>query len=919
MVLPRLVTHILETIGDPVFVKDCDFRYILVNEPYCTLLGQKESYFLGKTDSDLFSPEQAKEFRASDEMVLSSGEELVRGETVTDGAGRARAFVTKRIRLSDDSGTFMIAGFIADLTQWQEVDLALRESEERFRHIADAAREYFWEVDLQLRYTYISDQAARVLHRRSKDILGKSLFTFMEQEEQERLSSLLLPFITQQEPFHDVSHKSMLPDGTTIWQRISGFPVFSDEGDLRGYRGTGADITAELEASHRIDRLVQMMSQTEQLGHIGGWELEVATNHFYWTEEVFRIFGLQPDSYPSYERVCNFFPEPARTTFREAIEDAIESQHGFDLELPFLNAHREPLIIRLIGQASVGEGGVTHIRGAIQDVTIERKQETELSIAQRRAELAVDGAALGLWDWDLPSSRFVVNARWKTMLGYGPSDIDISIETFSDLLHPDDRGTVGQMLEDYFSSKTPCFAVEVRLRCKDQSYRWVYLRGKVFTYSESGSPVRMVGTNLDIHESKVREQELRTSIGRLEEAQVALERQGQALAEAKEKAESASKAKSLFLANMSHEIRTPMNGVIGLAQLLLDTPLNEEQRDLAVSIIESGRSLIAVNNDVLDFSKIDSGKLQIHESPFPPQQLQHFIDSSFAPAARQKFQNLSILLSPDVPGSLVSDCPRIQQILVNVVGNAIKFTAPGGFIEVRISYNSIDPNSGTLIFAVADNGIGIPEADQQRIFEPFTQVDEHFTRKFGGTGLGLATSSRLVALLSGDISVKSREGEGSTFTISIPVKVPQIEQATEAPASAHQKSPSGAALKELSILVAEDNLVNQKVISRILQRAGHQVFLAGTGVEAVEALGKKSFDVILMDIQMPEMDGETATKTIRSGNCHPLIPIVAVTANALTGDRERYLQIGMDGYIAKPVDKDELFRVIDSALQKRVL
>ncbi len=520
-----------------------------------------------------------------------------------------------------------------------------------------------------------------------------------------------------------------------------------------------------------------------------------------------------------------------------------------------------------------------------------------LKSSEERFALAAKASNSGIWDWiDIDQEKGWWSPRFYELLGYENNEIPATHTQFRKLLHPEDRKHAAEAVEALKAGRTS-FDVEYRLKTKAQGYKWFRGRG-VINRSGALSTTRMVGSIADIDRQKLAETNLVSYAEQLKMA--------------RDKAESGTRAKSEFLANMSHEIRTPMNSILGFTDVLKDSDLDDEQQKHLDIIRDSGRRLISLINNILDLSKIEAGHVQFKKTVFSPEDLVRSVLEMFVVHAQEKQNELHYEIDAGVPATLLGDQQRIQQLLINLVANAVKFTEYGR-VEVSVFSAPINNNRLALSMIVQDTGIGIPREKLEDIFNNFTQVDASDTRTFGGSGLGLAISQRLAQLMGGSISVNSKLGEGSIFEARVVVQCaprqvkvkPRLE---DRPPIVNREGP------QLDILLAEDDPSSRHLAAYVVKQMGHQIEIATNGREAIQHLSKKRYDIILMDIQMPGIDGLQVTEHIRKTIHQDRQPrIIAVTARTMQGEKERFLAAGMDAYLSKPYTRDQLIAVLNQA------
>ncbi|TAE50641.1 MAG: response regulator [Bacteroidetes bacterium] len=514
-----------------------------------------------------------------------------------------------------------------------------------------------------------------------------------------------------------------------------------------------------------------------------------------------------------------------------------------------------------------------------EELKIVTRQKERLRISEERWDYAVSNSQDGVWDVNYATGESYVSPSWLKLLGYDPLAGTPPVEEWDYLVHPDDRAATTAAIQRHIMGEDDFYRVEQRLINQSGVYIWVLSRGKVIEWSKEGQPVRFIGTITDIS----------------------------ALVEAREKAEDAARSRSHFLSVMSHEIRTPMNAVIGLTHLLLQENPREDQTDSLSTLKFSAENLLVIINDILDYSKIEAGKIEFEQIEINPAGITDQIARSQRQKAEEKGITLVLDNDPSLPETVLGDPTRISQILSNLVSNAIKFTHQGQVtLSTRLVLKMED--AAEILFTVTDTGIGIAPESIGQIFESFTQASSDTTRKYGGTGLGLTICKRLLELQNSSLVVESEEGKGSAFSFSLllPLAVAQ--------ASVHElpsEDTDFSSLGGVRILLVEDHPVNQKVACKFLAKWEADVDVAGNGLIALEKMEAGTFDLILMDLQMPVMDGYEAVRHIRlRSDAKSRIPIIALTAAASIEIESEVIAAGMNDYASKPFHPRELYRKI---------
>ncbi len=791
----------LDAIPDPVFVKDRQHRFLLVNEALCAFVGLPREQLLGKSDYDFFPKEQAEIFWRKDEEVFASRIENVNEESLTDAAGQTKTISTKKRRVELADGSQVLVGVIRDVTESRSHEAALRTSERRLRTILD-------------------NVPAFVLH--AAHHAGEARVQFA--------NAAYCSFIGK-------------PESEIVGYRPQDFI------DPGSYAVVGP-IIARVNAGERVRYVrTQRGEECAESRHIAMEMLPDRDEHGAVVGHY--LFGVDITE----QRRAELNARQTAAKFRSLAELSTDFYFEQDTELRFIATEEE-------GQLVASNGPIGHI---------------------------------GKRPWEI--KRFTPESMsWE----------EYQAQT-----------SARQEYRDFV----------IKSEFNDGAHRYFSISGRPL-FDEHGEFIGYRGVGRDI------------TIQRLAE---------EAIGAGKLAAEEASRVKSQFLATMSHEIRTPMNGVLGMTELLLGTRLDDTQRRFTQSIHRSGTNLLGILNDILDFSKIEAGRLELEQTAFDLIEITNDVLELMQDQAQTKSLRVSCTIAPDLPTQLLGDPLRVRQILTNLVSNAIKFTEQGGVaIEIEgapeatlqpLEQDAHAQSATAILFRVRDTGVGMSAETMTRLFTAFSQADGSTTRRFGGTGLGLAICKQLAEMMGGTVGAHSELGKGSMFWFSVRLRIAEEREERASPDTAIRAKTDGhSAMAAYAtepvatttpprpspcerILLAEDNRINREIAVNMLQSLGLVVDCAANGLEAVDLANANSYALVLMDCQMPEMDGFEATAAIRHGETRDVnrgerrVPIIALTANAMQGDRERCIEAGMDDYLSKPFSKKQLAATLERWLR----
>ncbi len=682
------------------------------------------------------------------------------------------------------------------------------------------------------------------------------------------------------------------PEGQAYWSDLHVRPLRGEDGQIEGFTG----LLIESSETHRLQEQLKSaatsLSSAAELARLGGWEVDLRRGEVRLSVELNAILG-RPRLVEPIDGALDLYVEDERERVGALIGAAISTGERLEFEARALTGDGQEIWLRVIGQPEMVGGRCVAVRGASQDITSLVQANADLKASERFARGVFDGISAFIMVIDADGVIVEANKAFRTAaaeLARGDA-YPMRRNLFSILSALPGRhgAALTKGIRAVLAGERPNFSRAYTSR----NGEWFRCTASRF---DGDGPVRCVVITQSIEDLKRQERRLMEMNQRLKRA--------------RDEANSASAAKSAFLATMSHEIRTPMNGVLGMAQVMAADALSDNQRERLGVVRQAGETLLALLNDLLDLSRIESGRLELEDGVLDIHRFVAGAQATFTTLAADKDVSLTIEVAPEAEGQWRGDPTRVRQILYNLVSNAVKFTARGS-VQVRVRRE--EPH---LILEVADTGPGIPSDRMSLLFEKFVQVDTSTTRRYGGSGLGLSICRELTEMMGGEIEAQSQEGVGSVFTVRLPLeRAPDSLLASEALADDMALSPAPAGLR---ILAAEDNPMNQLVLKTLLAQLGLEVTCVADGRQAVEAWASDAWDAVLMDVQMPVMDGPDATREIRrleqeTGRART--PIIALTANAMAHHHEEYLSAGMDVLVPKPLQLERLLIAIQQVLE----
>ncbi|WP_339285264.1 PAS domain S-box protein [Paenibacillus sp. FSL R5-0486] len=861
---------------DAIYVMDIHGNYIDANPSVERISGYTLDDLIRMNQSEICPPDSENSRKQYIKEVLA-GRSVSNPITFYHKDGSLKQAEITYVPITEGKEVVGIYGIAKDVTDILEVQRELKEAQEKYQVLADHAQDLITTCATDGELLYVSPSVYTLLGYKPEEVIGKSFKDYCysgDYPDPMDLSKI----------GNGCKMRVLHKKGHYIWMETLAKPVAGERGKSVQIVSISRDITQHKDAERRLRESRQRYRSLFEHNPAAVYSLNLEGKYSAVNSKLVQMLDIPRNKLIGQSFLSNL--------------DKCEVQHGkhyFDMvkqgepqyyETRVVNSSGRKIEVSVTNVPIIVDKEMVGVYGIVSDIT-ERKEYTErIQELSKQHELILNTVTEGIFGLDADGITMFMNPAAASMFGYEAK------EFIGKNSHPIIHHTRAD------GSHLPQEECPIHMTVLDGQIRSI--KEDVFWRKDGSSFLVQYQVTPIIEQGQIQGAVVVFN-------DVTGERE---IVRAKETAELAAQAKSEFLSMVSHEIRTPMNGIVGMTELLIGTDLSEEQREYAEIIRDSGDALLNILNDILDFSKLESGKMALAYEPFALRKMLEQVAELFKPRADEKHLEIRYRLNPSIPEFMVGDAIRIRQILVNLVGNALKFTDQGS-IEVAVDIiKGRKPEDSVLDFAVQDTGIGIPADKLDQLFQSFSQLHPVINRKYGGTGLGLVISKRLVEIMGGSISVESIEGEGSTFRFAVPAA--SVDASAEQTASQfHHDRTRQSDKVAMRILVAEDHPVNRKILREYLEKLGYHADVCTNGVEAIDAISQNAYDIVLMDIHMPVMDGLKATDLLRRLIPQDRIPpIIAVTGNAKREDKEACLEMGMRDFISKPVMLSELKRVL---------
>ncbi|GAB1158685.1 hypothetical protein YWY31_47100 [Paenibacillus illinoisensis] len=861
---------------DAIYVMDIHGNYIDANPSVERISGYTLDDLMRIHPSQVCPPESEQSRRDYIREAIT-GRSVSNNITFYHKNGSVRQAEITYVPITAGEEVVGIYGIAKDITEIVEVERKLQETQEKYQVLAEHAQDLITTSSLDGELLYVSPSVYPLLGYQPEEVTGKSFKDYCYPGDFP--DPLELSEIGNGCKMR-VRHKK----GHYIWMETLAKPVAGEKGKGIQIVSISRDITQHKDADRRLRESRQRYKSLFEHNPAAVYSLNLEGKYSAVNRNLVKMLDIPRSKLIGQSFLSNLDPcevERGRTYF-ELVKQG-KPQH---YETRIVNSSGKKFDASIINVPIIVDQELVGVYGILSDITERKEYMERIQELSKQHALILNSVTEGIYGLDAEGVTMFMNPAAASMFGYEVEEF-IGNNAHNIIHHSRADGS-------YFP-KEEC---PIHMTVMDGKGRSV--KEDVFWRKDGSSFLVEYQVTPIIDQEQIQGVVIVFN-------DVTGERE---IVRAKETAELAAQAKSEFLSMVSHEIRTPMNGIVGMTELLIGTDLSEEQREYAQIIQESGDALLNILNDILDFSKLESGKMALAYEPFSLRKMLEQVAELFKLRADEKQLQIRYRLNPTIPEFMVGDAMRIRQILVNLVSNALKFTDKGS-IDVNVDIiKGRKPENSVLDFAVKDTGIGIPADKLDQLFQSFSQLHPVINRKYGGTGLGLVISKRLVEIMGGSISVESEDGKGSTFRFAVPATSVDYASEDTARQFSHDRTRQGDKVA-MRILVAEDHPVNRKILTEYLEKLGYEADVCTNGVEAIEAISQNSYDIVLMDIHMPVMDGLKATDLV-----HRLIPqdripaIIAVTGNAKREDKEACLEMGMRDFISKPVMLSELKRVL---------